>query len=144
MAKARGVRIPRRSGALFLVVASLASVSVGCAATGGNARASGGGLNLLTGDQIRETSARDLYAAIRQLRPNWLTARSRGSLLFEGSNRPIVYVDGVRYGEIRTLNSMEVNEVARVQFIGAADATTRWGTGHGGGVISVDLARGGR
>jgi len=144
MAKARGVRIPTRSGALFLIVASLASVSVGCAATGGNARASGGGMDFLTGDRIRETSAQNLYAAIRQLRPNWLSTRSRSSIMFEGSNRPIVYVNGVQHGELRTMNSMHVNDVARVQFISAPNATTRWGTGHSGGVISVDLARAGR
>jgi len=144
MAKARGVRIPTRAGALFLAVAILASVSAGCAATGTNARASGGGINFLTGDRIRETSAENLYTAIRQLRPNWLSTRSQSSLMFQGSNRPIVYVNGVQHGDLRTMNSMHVNDVARVQFIGAANATTRWGTGHTGGVISVDLGRTGR
>jgi hypothetical protein len=36
---------------------------------------------------------------------------------------------------------MTVDRVRRVEFINARDATTRYGTGHSGGVILVDLDR---
>jgi hypothetical protein len=36
---------------------------------------------------------------------------------------------------------MNVDQVRRVEFINARDATTRYGTGHTGGVILVDLDR---
>jgi hypothetical protein len=54
---------------------------------------------------------------------------------------PLVYVNGVRYGEPQTLRNLRVQEVEEIRFISATDATTRWGTGHTGGVIEVMLRR---
>jgi hypothetical protein len=43
----------------------------------------------------------------------------------------------VRHGDIQSLRSILIEEIAEVRFISASDATTRWGTGHAGGVIQV-------
>jgi hypothetical protein len=55
----------------------------------------------------------------------------------------LVYVDGVRSGDFSYLESLRIEEVERVRFINARDATTRWGTGHPGGAIEVFLKTGG-
>jgi len=134
-----------KSGSLLMLFV-LATVSPGCAPAVGGARTSGGsgaGPNTLTGDEIRETSEENLYLAISRLRPRWLQTRARGSLTFGESTGPIVYLFGMQHGPVSTLSTMNVNEVNRVDFLSPIDATTRFGTGHVGGVILVDLARGG-
>jgi hypothetical protein len=52
-----------------------------------------------------------------------------------------VEVAGIQRGELRTLQNVSVDQVERVEFIDGRDATTRFGTGHGGGVIMVDVDR---
>lgn len=98
-------------------------------------------VNLLTGDQLRETNVGNVYDALRRLRPQWLRARGSASIVSPESTEPVVYVSGIRRGEIRTLQNVSLDQVQRVEFIDARDATTRFGTGHGGGVIMVDVAR---
>jgi hypothetical protein len=53
----------------------------------------------------------------------------------------VVYVQGIRHGPLTSLQQMNLDRVRRVEFIDGRDATTRFGTGHGGGVIMVDLDR---
>jgi hypothetical protein len=130
------------------------SLCLGCAGSGGTSppgglrpevmsvsAPSGSSPNVLTGDQIRETNVGNLYDALRRLRPQWLRARGSGSIVSPGSTVPIVYVSGIQRGELRTLQNVGVDQVQRVEFIDGRDATTRFGTGHGGGVIMVDVDR---
>jgi hypothetical protein len=97
--------------------------------------------NLLTGDQLRETNVGNVYDALRRLRPQWLRTRGASSIVSPEATEPVVYVSGIRRGEPRTLQNVNVDQVRSVQFIDARDATTRFGTGHGGGVIMVDVDR---
>jgi hypothetical protein len=80
------------------------------------------------------TNTGSVYDAIRRLRPAWLRARTAvgGDAIL-----PVVYLDGVRGGDLSYLQSIGIEEVERVRFVNARDATTRWGTGHAGGAIEV-------
>src|SRR5687768_6358671 len=98
--------------------------------------------NLLTGDQLRQVDVGNVYDALRRLRPQWLRARGSASMVSPRASEPIVYVSGIRRGELRTLQNVNIDQVLRVEFIDARDATTRFGTGHAGGVITVDVTRG--
>lgn len=116
-----------------------AGLLLGCASAGGG---SGGyAATVLTGDEIRETRAANVWDALMQLRPQWLRARGTSSLIDQTSNEAVVFVQGVPYGEVTSLQSMNVDQVRRVEFINARDATTRYGTNHAGGIIWVDLDR---
>ena len=87
--------------------------------------------NRISRDEIMERgdNASTAMEVIRRLRPAWLLAR--------GSD-PVVYVDNVRRpGGVDALFNVTVGQIRLLEFIGAADATTRWGTGHTGGVIQV-------
>lgn len=53
----------------------------------------------------------------------------------------VVYQDGVRSGGSNTLESMPTIAVREIRFINAADATTRFGTGHPMGAILVTTKR---
>lgn len=121
-----------------LPVLFAASLLIGCASGSAAPRSSP---NVLTGDQLRETNAVNVYDALRQLRPQWLRARASASLVSPSAETPIVYLHGIHHGPISTLLDMNIDRVRRVEFIDGRDATTRFGTGYGGGVIMVDLDR---
>jgi hypothetical protein len=50
-------------------------------------------------------------------------------------------VDGIRFGTAESLQRVRVIEVEFVRYLNARDATTRYGTGHAGGVIAVTTKR---
>ena len=111
----------------------------GCASAGAS---SGQRRNpdLITSEELRQTEAEDLSAflAIQRMRPQWLRGRAVGSL-GGGSALPKVLVEEAPYGEVDDLRSMGVSDIDEMRFLGAADATTRFGTGYPAGVILVSL-----
>jgi hypothetical protein len=97
--------------------------------------------NVLTGEDVRAVDVGNLYDAVRRLRPQWLRARGSASLVSPEATQAVVYVAGIRQGDPRALQNVNVDTVSRVEFIDSRDATTRFGTGHLGGAILVDIAR---
>ena len=81
------------------------------------------------------------FDLIQRLRPAWLLPRGQNSLTDPAASYPIVYFDAIRHGTLVTLHLIPTSEIQRVEFIGSADATTRWGTGHPAGVINVVTGR---
>ena len=129
----------RLRSALLIVLLALASA--GCAspgASGGNASESASP-GAVTGEELRQVSARDTYEALKQLRPIWLLPRGRSSLVYYLAGIPVVYLSGVPYGAVSSLRGIEVNDVRQVDFMNAIDAGFRYGTGHSGGIIFVEL-----
>lgn len=113
---------------------SLILLLAACGATAGPRR---GNSDVLSREEILASTASTAYELIAQLRPQFL--RSRGALSMQDPRPvyPIVYVNEMRHGGLETLRAILVREISEVRFISAADATTRWGTGHAGGVIQV-------
>jgi hypothetical protein len=69
--------------------------------------------------------------AVRQLRPAWLTPRGR-------SGPPVVYRNSTRWSsDPNGLDGIQLQSVVDLRYLSATDATTRFGTGFGGGVIIV-------
>lgn len=126
-------------------VRMLSSVAVGLLLLGGCSAGSqeaadtpSAGPGVLTREQIVATNHRNAYDAIRQLQPMWLQTRRRST----GAVDPVwVYVDGVRRGTVEELRMMNADAVSEVRHLSAADATTRFGTGHSSGVILVTTMR---
>ena len=138
---ADGYRRPRLGRVVLLL--QLAFVSTGCAgmtASGGSG-SSRGSFDAVMGEELRQSSSNNVYDALRDLRPQWFRPRARASLTFERAQDPVVYIAGVREGPLNTLRGIELSDVLRIEYINPLDATNRFGTGHSGGVISVDLAR---
>ena len=131
--------LPGNARLRVVLVIACAVLLVDCASSGSRGAASGGSFDVLTAEQIQETSANNLWDAIRTLRPRWLRTRGRTSIIGQGPDEPVVYVSGTRYGSLSALRQMNVNQVRRVEFVDPLDATTRFGTGHAGGAILVDL-----
>lgn len=93
--------------------------------------------NLITAEELSTVTALDLHEAVAKLRPQWLRFRGITSVRDPSAGQVRVYQDGVRMGDLDTLRRIRVEDVRELRFLGGPDATLRWGTGHGGGVIEV-------
>jgi hypothetical protein len=124
--------------ALFLVAA--------CASTG--EQRSVMGASVITEDEITASSASNVYELVQSLRPRWLNLRGQGSLRTTSTTSPsgevsgamttiMVYVDGIRRGELRELESIPTRGVSTVRRLSAGEATTRFGPDHPHGAILV-------
>lgn len=90
----------------------------------------------------RGSNSSNAMQVIRRLRPAWLRARGSNSFTSAGAMYAVVYVDNIRRpGGLSALFNIPVGEIRMMEFIGPANATTRWGTGHQSGVILVRTGR---
>jgi len=110
-----------------------------CASTAGGG-ATAGDRSVLGAEELRAEPGRSLYDVIRQRRPQWLARRGQTTLQGEGDDI-VVYQDGVRVGGPAVLQNLQVTVVESVRFLSAAEATTRYGTGHPQGAILVVTRR---
>lgn len=83
------------------------------------------------------TGAHDVYEALRLSRPLMLGTRA------PRKDAPIVYVDGIRIGDVASLRRLPVRDVAAIRHLSGPDATTRYGTNHVGGALLVTTRLGG-
>jgi hypothetical protein len=123
-----------------LVLAVLLLALVGCAsapAAGGEAPARRQ-TNLITLEEIQQhAQASDAFEVIRALRPNWLRTRGQQSLSDPTAGQVVVYLDGTRAGGPGFLRQIAVQNMQSAQYLNAGEATSRFGTGHTGGVILI-------
>ena len=120
----------------------LACAPAGTSATSGSLPVSRSS-SLLSAEEIRAANLDigTLYDAISRLRPNWLT-RSTTSFDPPKTEYPIVFVEGVRHGELETLRNISADHVGAVRFYGAAEASPRFGLQGGtSGVIEISLKK---
>ena len=118
---------------LMLLSFALMIGFAGCASGSGSGGSRSSSNRLVAADMANQQEL-DLHQAIRQLRGRWLTSRGRGT--------PRVHVDGgARQGGVQELQNIRVSEVQEVEFMGAADATLRFGTGYEAGAILVTTRR---
>lgn len=89
----------------------------------------------LTREEVVASNTSTAFDAIRMLRPNWL--RKRGAMSVTQPTEIKVYLDNVQIGGPGTLQNIPVSSVVSLQFLDAATATQRWGTGHPHGAILV-------
>lgn len=133
------MRRHRSVAASALTLMSLTAL-VACASSAGNGTRRSGDPNRLTVEELERSSQLDVFSAIRQLRPRWLTQRTPAT--FAGSTLVAVIVDGIRQnGSAEVLRSIPVNTVQEVRYLSAADATTQYGTDMAGGAIVVQTKR---
>lgn len=123
----------RRTSLLLLVAIGSACATARGPETGPMKRARDA--NRLTREEVVATNTSNTFDAIRMLRPNWL--RKRGAMSVTQTSDIVVYVDNVQIGGLQALHSIPVTSITSVQFLDAATATQRWGTGHVHGAILV-------
>lgn len=128
---------PLRAIATVLLAASLAA----CATSSGGGTP-GRQRDLITMEEIQRSTGSTAYEVIEMLRPEMLRTRGSASMRTADPEYAVVYVDGVRTGGLETLRNVPREMLQEIRYINAADATTLYGTGHGGGAIQVRTRRG--
>lgn len=106
-----------------------------------------GSANLITEAEIAAANVETIYEVIERLRPNMLRTRGQmgrlsgasGSDPGASSSKIKVYQNGTPIGDISMLRSIQAASVKQVQYLNAADATTRFGTGVDAGAIVITL-----
>jgi hypothetical protein len=117
-------------------VVILVLVMAACASSGTQRRTSARrDTRSLSAEELRTSSASNLYDVIRSHRPEWLIKRGQTSINLEGDI--VVYVDNVALGGPESLRSIDVQSVQFVRFLNASEAQMRFGVGHMHGAIVV-------
>jgi len=100
---------------------------------------------VIRADEIASIASDNAYDIVAKLRPEFLKARGPLSASPGRSTElpsTTVYVDGVEIGPAeQALPRIPTGEVHEIRFYRAADATTKYGSRHGGGVIEVTTSR---
>jgi hypothetical protein len=76
-------------------------------------------------------------ALVREFRPSWLQSRGTMSIMDRTASDILVFLNGVRAGDLTRLRELRVEDLRELRFLGAADAQQRYGSGTAGGVIEV-------
>lgn len=133
-------------GAAFHVCRRMRRLSVlvcllGMMACSGGARGPMRSSNLITREELEVVQVSSAYDAVQRLRPQWMS-HPLAPTGQPGSNPILVYVDRHQVGTVDELRHMTVDQIDVMEFVSAADATTRYGTGHASGIIEVTTRRG--
>lgn len=123
-------RWPRGSLALVLLTAA-------CSGVGGTRMGPPSNPNVVGRDEMDASSAANAYDLVVQVRPNWLRGRGTPSIRNREIELPIVYLEDRRQGPLEVLRSFPTSSISELRYIDGTTATTRFGIGHGGGVIQV-------
>jgi len=131
-------RSPRRDLHILAFCATL--LLAGACVMGGQVTPQSRASSVLGRDEIDGSTATNAYELVYQLRPNWM--RGRGPQNLRGNTAlPVVYIAHVRQGSVDVLRGLATNTLLELRYVDATTATTRYGEGHSGGVIEVDLRR---
>lgn len=129
------MRPPHRKGVTLLAVA-LTLATAGCA-SGGTAGTGGsphGTSTKIVQEELANLNQLSALAAIQRLRPNWLRTRT--------GTPPQVHIDGnFQMGGVETLRTIPIADIQEMEYLNAADATTRFGTNYVSGAILVRTKR---
>jgi hypothetical protein len=121
---------------------ALASVAVLAACAGSGSRAAANGSaetaerkdpNVITAAEMIASNFNTAFDAVQALHPNWL--RPRGQDSFGNPSQVLVYIDNMRLGTVVTLRTLDLRSIRYLRYFDGPSATSRWGTGHAGGVI---------
>jgi hypothetical protein len=92
----------------------------------------------ITSEELATIDVQNALQAVQRLRPNFLQTRGgAASSITQGPQDVVVYVDQTRMGGPSTLAQIPITDVKEIQYLNGTDATQRYGTGHGSGVIIV-------
>jgi outer membrane cobalamin receptor len=122
-----------RYPALCLALIAAATACASTSQTGGT----GGRPDVITAEQIAQTSALNAYEAVSMLRRNWLISRGSVSISDPDPVYTIAYLDNGQLGDIDSLRGVPVTDIREIRFIDGATAANRYGEDHRGGIIKV-------
>jgi len=119
----------------FLIAAFLA----GCATTSG-VKSKKGSRYIITEEEINASSANNAYEIVQLLRPMLLNQAQMRSADLYSAVESVVFVNNVRHGiGSETLRTIPAFGILKIEYLKPSEATTRYGTGLGGGAFLITL-----
>ena len=94
--------------------------------------------NVITAPELSRSKARNVYDAIRMIRPEMLRIRDPGSVVYFNDRRPAVAVDNSLVGGVEVLRALPARKVSRIEFVNPWVAAKRYGAGFTNGVVLVE------
>ncbi|MEO8561860.1 MAG: glycoside hydrolase family 43 protein [bacterium] len=88
---------------------------------------------VITREQMLERHYVTAMDAVQALKANWITPRGPDS--FVVPSQLWVYFDNVRLGNANSLRTINTRDISYLQYFNGIEATSRYGIGHGAGVI---------
>lgn len=112
----------------------------GAACAGAGRSAPSASSSVLTLAELDDVGSVTAYDAVQRLRPAFLRDRGPTSLVNASARtRPAVFVEGSEYGEIESLRAFPASGVEEIRFFSGPEATTKFGSVYGSGVIQVKM-----
>ena len=93
--------------------------------------------NVITVAELEGHHGVSARRAIERLRPRFLRVRGPSSVTNPAADRVVVYVDQARMGGVDILDQIPAQDIQEIRYLSAADATSRYGTGHSAGAILI-------
>ena len=121
------------------LLVTVVALSAACASGSPNPRSSSVDNDVLRREELEQRGFLNAYEAVAALRPHWL--RTRGLDSFRNPTQVQVYVDQSRMGGIEALRMVRIDGVGFIRYYDGTTASTRWGLGHGQGVIYVSTSQ---
>jgi hypothetical protein len=128
---------------LHLIAALVIAAAPACASSGASGASQSssshrGSSDRITQDELATIDVQNALQAVQRLRPSFLQNRGgAASSITQGPQDVVVYVDQTKMGGPSTLAQIPITDVKEIQHLNGTDATQRYGTGHGSGVIIV-------
>ena len=132
-----------KTRSLYLIAALLVASIPACASspsgTGASQQSSRrGSPDRITQEELATIDVQNALQAVQRLRPSFLQNRGgASSSISQGPQDVVVYVDQTKMGGPNALAQIPITDVKEIQHLSGTDATQRYGTGHGSGVIIV-------
>ena len=120
------------------LLACLAAAMMACASGGGSGKPLSS--NLITRAELDAAGTASVHDAVVRLRPSFLRDRGPTSVVNASARRmAVVFVDGSEYGELSSLERFTSSRVEEVRFYSGPEATTKFGSAYGAGVIALKM-----
>ena len=142
-----------RSPARYLALAVLGTLAIAC-----HPRPMGSGMpgpgdrKIITEDMIAHTGASNAWDVLRREEPQMsfrqdehgqpTRMEQRGQTSMVLSDAPLVFLDGARLTDWRTLKEIPASSLQRIEILNSIEGTTLYGTDAEGGVILIITKRG--
>ncbi len=98
-----------------------------------------GPADVISEAEIKASGFQSALEVVQNLRPAMM--RARGTSPQGGTVGIALFVDDTRMGDVGAMANIPADRVKEIRYINSRDATTRWGTGFGSGVIQVTTKR---
>jgi hypothetical protein len=94
--------------------------------------------DVITREEIDDSSARAAHDLVQTLRPQWLRTRGVTNVRQAAGGEGIaVYLDNARLEGVDAMRQVALGPVQYLRFFTAPEATLRWGGGHIHGAILI-------